>query len=124
MMQSVINWFEIPASDFARACKFYETIFADKLNVMEIGNARLGMFPVDWAKATGGAIACGEGFQPCATGTKVYLSGGEDLAVVLARVEAAGGKIVCPKTQITPEYGYMAAIIDTEGNWVGLHSPK
>jgi predicted enzyme related to lactoylglutathione lyase len=124
MMQSVINWFEIPASDFARACKFYEAIFQDKLNVLDIGKAKLGMFPVDWQRATGGAIAWGEGFRPSADGTKVYLNGGEDLSVVLARVETAGGKIVVPKTQITPEYGYMAAIIDTEGNWVGLHSPK
>lgn len=123
-MQSVINWFEIPASDFARACRFYETIFQEKLNVMDIGESKLGMFPVDWQKATGGAIASGPGFEPCATGTKVYLSGGEDLSVVLARVADAGGKVLVPKTQITPEYGYMAAILDTEGNWVGLHSPK
>ena len=123
-MQSAINWFEIPAADFARACKFYETIFAEKLNVLDIGKAKLGMFPVDWSKATGGAIASGEGFRPSADGTKVYLSGGEDLSAVLNRVEAAGGRVVVPKTVITPEYGCMAAFIDTEGNWVGLHSPK
>jgi len=27
-----------------------------------------------------------------------------------------------PKTQISPQYGFMGAFIDTEGNWVGLHS--
>jgi uncharacterized protein len=102
----------------------YETIFQEKLNVLDIGKAKLGMFPVDWKKATGGAIAAGEGFKPSSEGTKVYLSGGEDLSAVLNRVEAAGGKVVVPKTQITPEYGCMAAFIDTEGNWVGLHSPK
>jgi predicted enzyme related to lactoylglutathione lyase len=37
-------------------------------------------------------------------------------------VEAAGGQIIVPKTQITPEYGYMAVIIDTEGNRIGLHA--
>jgi hypothetical protein len=37
-------------------------------------------------------------------------------------VEAAGGKIMVPKTQISEEYGYMAVIIDTEGNRIGLHS--
>jgi uncharacterized protein len=123
-MQSAINWFEIPATDFARACKFYEDIFQEKLNVLDIGKAKLGMFPVDWSKATGGAVAAGEGFKPSAEGTKVYLSGGEDLSAILNRVEAAGGKIVLPKTQISPAFGSMAAFIDTEGNWVGLHSPK
>ena len=38
------------------------------------------------------------------------------------RVEAAGGKIMVPKTQISPDYGYMAVFIDTEGNRIGLHS--
>lgn len=123
-MQKAINWFEIPATDFARACKFYEAIFQEKLNVLDIGNAKLGMFPVDWSKATGGAIAAGQGFKPSTEGTKVYLSGGEDLSAVLGRVEAAGGKIAVPKTQVTAEYGFVAAFIDSEGNWVGLHSPK
>lgn len=34
----------------------------------------------------------------------------------------AGGKIVVPKTEISPEYGHMAVFIDTEGNRVALHS--
>lgn len=123
-MQSVINWFEIPASDFFRACAFYEAIFQAKLNVLDIGHAKLGLFPVDWKRATGGAIAAGEGFTPTPHGTKVYLSGGEDLSEVLGRVTAAGGNVVWEKTLVTPEYGYMAAFLDTEGNWVGLHSPK
>ena len=27
-----------------------------------------------------------------------------------------------PKTEISPEYGYMGVFIDTEGNRIGLHS--
>jgi predicted enzyme related to lactoylglutathione lyase len=41
---------------------------------------------------------------------------------VLDKVEAAGGKIMVPKTEISPEYGYMAVIMDTEGNRIALHS--
>jgi predicted enzyme related to lactoylglutathione lyase len=29
---------------------------------------------------------------------------------------------VLPKTEITPEIGYMALFMDSEGNRVGLHS--
>lgn len=54
----------------------------------------------------------------------LYLNGGDDLQKILDRVESAGGKITFPKTQITPEIGYMGIIIDSEGNRVGLHSPK
>ncbi|MGI8952138.1 MAG: hypothetical protein ACR2FN_11200 [Chitinophagaceae bacterium] len=38
------------------------------------------------------------------------------------KVEEAGGKIIVPKTEISPEYGFMAVIIDTEGNRIALHS--
>ena len=38
-------------------------------------------------------------------------------------VEDAGGKIVLPKTSIGPN-GFMAHIIDTEGNKIALHSMK
>jgi uncharacterized protein len=40
----------------------------------------------------------------------------------LDKVEAAGGKIVVPKTEISPEHGYMAVFLDTEGNRIALHS--
>lgn len=38
------------------------------------------------------------------------------------KIEASGGKIMVPKTQISPEYGYMAMFVDTEGNRIALHS--
>jgi uncharacterized protein len=41
---------------------------------------------------------------------------------VLDRIEKAGGTIVMPKTQISPEYGDMAAFIDTEGNRVAIYN--
>jgi uncharacterized protein len=40
----------------------------------------------------------------------------------LDKIEAAGGKIVVPKNEISPEYGFMAVFIDTEGNRIALHS--
>ena len=125
-MQNAISWFEIPVEDFDRAKKFYEAIFATPFTAMRAGptGPRLALFPVDPMKSVGGALAQGAGYQPTFAGTKVYLSAGEDLSVVLNRVEAAGGKIALPKTQVSPQFGFMGAFIDTEGNWVGLHSIK
>jgi predicted enzyme related to lactoylglutathione lyase len=40
----------------------------------------------------------------------------------LDKVEAAGAKRIVPKAEISPEYGFMAVIIDTEVNRIGLHS--
>jgi predicted enzyme related to lactoylglutathione lyase len=54
--------------------------------------------------------------KPSSTdGPLIYLNGNPDVQNVLDKVEAAGGKIMVPKTEISPEYGYMAVIIDTEG---------
>jgi predicted enzyme related to lactoylglutathione lyase len=132
-MSHAISWFEIPVLDFDRAKKFYETIFATSFQTMQAGQTgpRLALFPVDLSQRVGGALACGRGYQPAREiagtgavreGVKVYLSAGPDLGLVLARVEAAGGRVAVPKTQISPEFGFMGAFVDTEGNWVGLHS--
>ena len=41
---------------------------------------------------------------------------------LLARVEAAGGRIASPKVQLPGDMGAFAHIVDTEGNRVGLHA--
>ena len=61
-------------------------------------------------------------YRPNLDGIKIYLNGDPDLNNILGRVEAAGGKIVQKKTQITTEIGYMAVFQDTEGNMINLHS--
>ena len=124
-MAPAITWFQIPATDMARATKFYETICDTKLESMDAGpGMQMAGFPADWrAGEIGGAIVCGEGAVPSATGTAVFLNGNPDLQVVLDRVEAAGGSILMPKTAIGMEgAGHFAMIADTEGNTVGLHS--
>ena len=61
--------------------------------------------------------------KPSATdGPLIYLNANPDVQHVLNKVEKAGGKILVPKTQISPEYGFMAVFIDTEGNRIALHS--
>ena len=120
-MKNAINWFEIPAKDFARATAFYRAVLAVDLQHHNMGGADMGFFPAD-QDGVGGAIVCGNDMQPASGGVLVYLNANPDLSGALGRVEAAGGSIVVPKTQITPEFGYFAIIADTEGNAVGLHS--
>ena len=122
-MKNALNWFEIPVTDFERAKKFYETIYDGEIMEMPFPGGRYGMLPSDMQNGVGGAIAQGEGFEPSDKGTIVYLSGGEDLSIPLAKVETSGGKIILSKTSIG-ENGFMAHFIDTEGNRVALHSMK
>lgn len=122
---SAISWFEIPATDLERAQTFYEAIFQVKMIPLDMPNFQMRMFPIaNPQTGIGGALVKAQDFyQPSATdGVLVYLNANPDVQLVLDRVEAAGGKVVVPKTQISPEYGYMAVLIDSEGNRVALHS--
>ncbi|HOZ78090.1 MAG TPA: VOC family protein [Ferruginibacter sp.] len=124
-MKNAISWFEIPANDLARATTFYEKIFGVSLIAMDMDNIKMRMFPLDdMMNDVGGAVVDSGGFhKPSLTeGPLIYLNGNPDLQNVLDKVEAAGGKIMVPKTEISPEYGFMAVFIDTEGNRIGLHS--
>ena len=121
-MQALTTWIEIPALDLARAKKFYDTAFEIEIQVMDFGGLKMGMFPHPDA---GGALCQHESYRPSEThGPLVYLNANPDLQPVLERVEAAGGRILRPKTQISPEYGYMAVFIDSEGNRMALHSDQ
>lgn len=123
-MKNAINWFEIPATDFERAKKFYETILDAKIQEMPNLEYKYGMLPADWENGgIGGGIVQGEGMEPSDKGTIVYLNGGEDLSIPLSKVENSGGKITMPKTSIGMN-GFIAQFIDTEGNKVALHSMK
>ena len=116
---SAVAWFEIPATDIGRARRFYEAIFAFEMKPLDLGDLQMALFP-----AGGGALNQHPTFYKPSSdaGPLVYLNASPDLAIVLGRVEKAGGKVVVPKRQISPEYGYMAVFIDSEGNRVALHS--
>lgn len=125
IQKNAISWFEIGTSDLARATRFYETVFEVTLTPMDMDNIKMRMFPIsDMMDGVGGALVDSGGFhKPSATdGPLIYLNGNPNLQRVLDKVETAGGTIMVPKMEITPEYGFMAVFIDTEGNRIGLHS--
>ncbi len=119
-MKKLISWVEIPAADFNRAVKFYNTILEIDLNVVDCGHEKMACFP------TGeGAISFADGFNPSADGTLVSLNTGNDLDNTIRRIEANGGRITQPKTKIeAKDMGYFALFIDSEGNRVGLYGDK
>lgn len=122
--KNAVSWFEIPVSDLNRAQKFYETIFDIQMIPMDMPQLKMRVFPVEDPKAVGGAICQRGSFYKPSTkrGPLVYLNGNPDVQMILDKVEAAGGKIVIPKTQISPDQGYMAVFLDNEGNRLALHS--
>ena len=123
-MKNAINWFEIPVNDYERAKKFYSTILELEITDyhMPEKNMKYGMFPYDMENnGVGGAIIQMKEMNPSTDGSTIYLNGGDDLNAPLSKVEAAGGQVFMPKTDID-ENGFIAQFIDTEGNRVALHS--
>jgi len=119
---NAINWFEIPVLNFERAKQFYSRILDYEMQEMLVNTSRMAFLPSDTEIGVGGAIIQDEGCVPSSMGTRVYLNGGDDLQVVLSRVEGAGGEIIVQKTNIGNDFGFFALFQDTEGNHIGLHS--
>ena len=120
-MKNLISIFEIPATDFSRAVKFYQAILDISIDEVEMDGVAMGLFS-GGDNSVSGSVIKGTNYKPSADGVIIYLNGGDNLQVVLDRVEANKGKILVPKTQISPDIGFYALFIDTEGNKVGLHS--
>jgi predicted enzyme related to lactoylglutathione lyase len=122
-MENLINWFEIPVVDFNRAVSFYKAILGLEIKETEMFGTRMAFFPNDGTNVSG-AIVQGDDYKPSQDGVIAYLNGGNDLQSVLDNVENNNGKVIVPKTQISPEMGYFGMFIDTEGNKMAVHSNK
>ena len=109
-----------------RARGFYEAVFGFRIEIHPMGELVMGWFPYAQGKegAAGSLVKHPDFYRPSDTmGPVVYFSSA-DLQRELDRVEAAGGSIVQPKTQITEDIGYMGIFLDSEGNRIALHSRK
>jgi len=125
MQINIVSWVEIPVKQMARAINFYETVFSVGLEKNHGGEFDTAWFPYSEGRYGSGAalVLHKEFYQPCSNGVVVYLaSPAGDLDVELERVEDAGGKILQHKNKIAGDHGYIAVILDTEGNRVALHS--
>jgi uncharacterized protein len=120
-----LNWFEIPAADITRARHFYQVIFSLHMDVTEMMGMQMAFFPSeDGSGKASGALVQSDFHKPSQEGVVIYLNANPIMDPVLEKIASEGGKVIMPKTEITPEMGYMAFFIDTEGNKIGLHSQK
>jgi len=119
-MFNVINWFEIPVKDLESAMCFYWGILGTPFTIQEQQGKRFALFSSDEG-GVGGSLTEAKGYVPGHSGALVYLNGGDDLNMILNKVEGAGGKVLMPKTSIG-QWGFIGMFEDSEGNRVGLHS--
>ena len=121
-MDKVVH-FEIPTDDLARAKEFYGSIFGWQLQTMEQMDYTIAMTtPVDeqtQMPTEPGGINGGMTKRSADTPSPVLTVGVDSIDDSMKQVEAAGGAVVQPRTEI-PGMGAFAYFKDTEGNVLGL----
>ena len=123
-MKQVIDWFEIPVSDMSRAQTFYEAVLQTTLHRENFGgpNMDMAVFKEEGLRAKGALMAGNPSVMVGASGTLVYLHAGVSLDATLQRVVAAGGQVAMDKVALPDGVGFMAHMLDVDGNRVGLHA--
>ncbi len=122
-MKSYISMFEIPATDISRAINFYQALLDITIEQMDVEGMKMGILPYEGQMVTG-VIIQADGYKPSADGVTMYLNAGDNLQVILDKVEKNGGQIILPKTPHADESGYFALFLDSEGNKMALNSPN
>jgi predicted enzyme related to lactoylglutathione lyase len=123
-MDKVVH-FEVPAEDLARAKSFYGDVFEWQLQDMDMGNNASYTIatttPVDDRSmpTDPGAINGGMMTRTPELSSPVITVGVPSIDDSLKKIEAAGGSVVTPRTEI-PGMGAFAYFTDTEGNTLGL----
>ena len=121
MKANPVGWFEIYVQDMQRAKAFYEAVLGGALQNLESPGIEMWAFPMhDTETGASGALVKMDGCPSGGNSTVVYFSC-TDCAVEASRVAGSGGQVFKEKFSIGP-YGFIALVVDTEGNMIGLHS--
>jgi predicted enzyme related to lactoylglutathione lyase len=120
MVSNPLCWFEIYVQDISRAKAFYESVFEVKLARLNSPIEMWGFSMTMEGYGASGALVKMDGVSSGGNSTLVYFSCA-DCATTANRVTQYGGHIHREKMPIG-EYGFIALVVDTEGNMVGLHS--
>jgi predicted enzyme related to lactoylglutathione lyase len=120
-MDNPVGWFEIYVQDMVRAKAFYQSVLGVEFSKLDAPGMEMWAFPMkpDGTGASGSLVKM-PGFPSGGNSILVYFSCA-DCGVQAAKVANAGGRVQKEKMSIG-QYGYIALIVDTEGNMIGLHS--
>jgi catechol 2,3-dioxygenase-like lactoylglutathione lyase family enzyme len=119
-MEPRISLVTLGVADLSRARDFYErlgfrasSVGGDEAVFFQAGPMALCLFPREGLASDAGVSGEGSGFSGLALAHNVRAR--EDVAIVLAEVEAAGGRIVKPSTE-APWGGQAGYFADPDGH--------
>lgn len=113
MAKGSITHIELPADDTERARRFYGAVAGWEFDAME-GLPDYWLFRT--SETAGGGI--GKRGESVANVVRVYIDV-DDLEGAVAAATANGGQVVTPPSPV-PGFGRYAAVLDPEGNEIGL----
>jgi len=121
-MKNLVAFFEIPAENFERAVKFYESVLGVQFDALcDCETEKMAFFPEENDQCPG-AISWAKDFRPSKDGVLIHFQV-ENMETAMTTIEKNGGKIIQAKTKIEAEgRGYFSLFIDSEGNRLGLYS--
>lgn len=126
-MANLLVWADIPVKDMSRARAFYSKLLGRPIDEMPGtgGDVALLMQPGTGDPMDAAAdLAAKAMTEPSTTaGPVIYLSAMGDIDGMLERAEEAGGTVIRPKENMGQFGGWLAWIVDTEGNLIGLQQP-
>jgi predicted enzyme related to lactoylglutathione lyase len=114
MPHGKICYLEIPANRAEDAAAFYSGIFGWQVRQRGDGNLAFddsGGVSGTWVKDTD---------RTSDEHTRVYIMV-DNIAESLNQIQAAGGRVLTPRTEIGPKMGAFAAFADPVGNEFGLY---
>lgn len=113
-MHGKICYLEIPATTAEASAEFYSSIFGWKVRTRGDGELAFD----DSAGVSGTWVK--ERDRTADERTRIYIMV-DTIADTLKQIEAAGGKILTPRTDIGPDMGAFAVFADPVGNEFGLY---
>lgn len=119
---TAITWFEIPCADLSRAQAFYEHVLARPMQREDFGGGPMALFAHDDG-ATGGCLSSGPDHRVApGAGVRIYLDCSPSLDAAVARIAPAGGQVVGDTIELPRGIGFIAHLVDVDGNTIGLHA--
>ncbi len=121
-MKNVINWFNLPSTDFERAVSFYSNVLdIEMMRVPGPDGFETAFFSNPQDGGVSGGIGSNPQQKPGTDGAIIYFDVNGNLENVLEKVSKNKGQVIMPKTNIG-DFGFIALAIDSEGNTIGFHS--
>lgn len=112
-------WMEIAVADLDWACRFYSAVLGCEVQQEQFEDCRYGVLP--HSEAGNGECLVIQPEQISDKGVLVYLNTDGRIRDAVAQVAGQGGTVLEEVRSIDP-FSFMAAILDSEGNRIALHS--